>query len=292
MDGTGTATGVVVGVDRSTDGTAALAWALEEGLRRGVPVTAVRAWTDLLALGYAAGVVVPGAAEQAEAAAREEAEQLVKEARTAVTGGDAVDVRVVAVRGPAAAVLAEATRTADLVVVGTRGLGALSRAVLGSVSSAVLHHAHGPVAAVPARQEPGTRLPRVVVGVDHSPASTTALALAADEAARRGAVLVPVLVREPSWSLDGRGRMSASVAQLEENERQALRDGVPADVDVQVEPEVVVGHAAQALLDLVEAQDLLVVGSRGRGGFAGLLLGSTSTSVAQHARCPVVVVRS
>lgn len=292
MDSAPAMTGVVVGVDRSTDGAAALAWALEHARRCGVPVTAVRAWTDTLAVGYAGGAVLAGAAEQAEAAAREHVELAVKEARSAVVGGDDVEVRVVAVHGSAAAVLADASRTADLVVVGSRGHGALSRAVLGSVSASVLHHSHGPVAVVPQPQPAGSRPARVIVGVDHSHASVVALAWAAEEAARRGTVLMPVFVREPSWSIDADGRMSASLAQLEENERRALRDATPAGSEVRIDPEVVVGHAAQALLALVQPQDVLVVGSRGRGGFKGMLLGSTSTSVAQHAGCPVVVIRA
>jgi nucleotide-binding universal stress UspA family protein len=81
---------------------------------------------------------------------------------------------------------------------------------------------------------------------------------------------------------------------LESSERASLAAaanaaGAPADI---VEPEVVIGHPAGSLERLAAPDDLLVVGSRGRGGFAGLLLGSTSTQLAQHAKAPVVVVRS
>jgi nucleotide-binding universal stress UspA family protein len=284
--------GIVVGVDRSAASTAALEWALEEGLRRGRPVTAARAWVDPITAGYPIGTVVAGSSDAVGKAALDSAQEALKEATAVVPGADGVEVHAVALRGAAGPALAEATRGADLLVVGTRAQNALSRAVLGSVSSSVLHHAHCPVVVVPEPHERGTRPARVVVGVDHSPASRSALLWAGEHAARRGAVLVPVHVREPGRSVEAPpGKLSASLAQLEENERRSLHDAVPRDVEVQVEPEVLVGHAAAALLETVEPQDVLVVGSRGRGGFAGLLLGSTSTSVAQHASCPVVVVR-
>jgi nucleotide-binding universal stress UspA family protein len=284
--------GIVVGVDRSAASTAALEWALAEGIRRGRPVTAVRAWVDPVTAGYPIGTILANSSEQVGKAALESAQEAVKDACAAVPGADAVDVHAVALRGAAGSVLAEASRGADVVVVGTRAAGALSRAVLGSVSSSVLHHAHSPVAVVPEPHTPGTRDPRVVVGVDHSPASRAALLWAAEHAARRKVLLVPVLVREPSWAVEAPlGQLAASLAQLESNEVRALHDAVPNDIDVVVEPEVLAGHAGAALLEIVQPQDVLVVGSRGRGGFAGLLLGSTSTSVAQHAVCPVVVVR-
>lgn len=284
--------GIVVGVDRSPASRAALEWALAEGVQRGCSVTAATAWLDPLAAGYPLASSVEGGAESVHAAAVALAQEELKEAAGAVAGSDGVDAHAVALRGAPALVLAEASRDADLVVVGTRGHGALSRAVLGSVSASVLHHAHCPVAVVPERRPASDRPARVIVGIDHSPASYRALAWAAEYAARRRLLLTPVLVREPSWALDASpGRMSASLAQLEENERRALRDAVPDGVDVVVEPDVLVGHAADALVRLAQPQDVLVLGSRGRGGFAGLLLGSTSTAVSQHPPCPVVVLR-
>ena len=285
--------GIVVGVDRSPAAQAAAQWALAEGLRRGLPVVAMSTWVDPVTAGYPIGVVMEERVEAVSGAALATAQEVLKTATEAVPGADGVDTEAVAVRGAAAAVLAEASRDADLVVVGTRGHGALSRAVLGSVSASLLHHAHSPVVVVPEPHAAGTRPPRVVVGVDHSPASVAALSWGAHAAEARDAVLVPVLALEPSWALEAPpGELSASLAQLEENERAALRGAVPGDVHVRVEPEVVPGHATAALLELVEPQDLLVLGSRGRGGFTGLLLGSTSTSAAQHARCPVAVIRT
>ena len=141
--------GIVVGVDRSGAGAAALDLALDEGLRRSRPVTAVRAWTEPVTAGYPVGAVLGLDAGHAEQAALDSAQEALKEALARVPAADGLDVRAVAVRGPAARVLADASATADLVVVGTRSHGALSRAVLGSVSASLLHHAHAPVAVVP-----------------------------------------------------------------------------------------------------------------------------------------------
>ncbi|HWG93093.1 MAG TPA: universal stress protein [Mycobacteriales bacterium] len=285
-------TGTVVGVDRTPAAAAALRWALEEAVRSGDAVTAACAWSDPFTAGYPVGEVLVASIEQARAAALATAEGVVKEVVPQVPGADGLDVRATALPGGPQVALTDASRTAALVVVGSRGHGALSRAVLGSVSSALVHHAHCPVVVVPEPRTPTLAEPRVVVGVDHSAPSLRALAWAAAHAARRGAVLVPVLVREPVWvSEAGPTAPTASLASLEENERAALRAAVPAGTDVVVEPQVVPGHASGALLDLVAPQDVLVVGTRGRGGFAGLLLGSTSSSVAAHAVCPVVVVR-
>jgi nucleotide-binding universal stress UspA family protein len=286
--------GIVVGIDRSVASGAALEWALAEGVRTGRPVNAVRAWVDPVTAGYPLGTVLQGASEQVGAAALASVEEALKEAAEAVLSADGVETHAAALRGAAAAVLEQLSHEADLLVVGTRSHGALSRAVLGSVSAAVLHHASCPVVVVPEPRPAGSRPPRVVVGVDHSVPSLAALHWAARHAARRDVVIAPMLVREPAWSVEAPpGQMSASLAQLEENERQALRAALPRDLadTLRVEPEVLAGHAGATLLEQVEPQDLLVVGTRGRGGFAGLLLGSTSMSVAQHAPCPVAVLR-
>ena len=187
-------------------------------------------------------------------------------------------------------VLVEQAQHNGMLVVGSRSNGALSRAVLGSVSSAVLHHAAGPVTIVPEPRDSDGAAPRVIVGVDHSPAALLALATAADQAHRRGATLVPVYVHEPIDTPRGRG-YAAGLVRLEDSERHRLHDAAKAAGAADVQAEVLVGHPSAQLLATARPQDLLVVGSRGRGGFTGLLLGSTSTQLAQHAPCPVLVVR-
>jgi nucleotide-binding universal stress UspA family protein len=169
-------------------------------------------------------------------------------------------------------------------------------ALLGSTSRYVLHHAPCPVVVVPTAAAAATasagRVARVVVGVDHSESSRAALAWGADEAARDGAVLAPVLVREEVWGDPlFAGDDMPHLADLEACERNRLREEVPSDVHVPVDPEVVSGHVGRTLVELANPQDLIVVGSRGRRAPVSAVLGSTSIYVAEHARCPVVVVR-
>lgn len=139
---------------------------------------------------------------------------------------------------------------------------------------------------------------RVVVGVDGSPASRRALQAAADQAASHGARLAVVTSWSTPYATGAPGYASyqwigeadfSGVAKEQQADAltAVLGPGAPTGVD----QEVVEGHAAQVLLTAAEQADLLVVGSRGHGGFAGMLLGSVSQHVAAHAPCPVLIVR-
>ncbi len=278
--------GIVVGADETAAGVAAAHWALEEGALRGLQVTVVRAWVDPVALGYGAGPARATDLETFRRAAEDIAHDVLSKAGGA--GGEPA-ATCVAMQGRAKDVLIRCSANADLVVVGTRSAGALSRGVLGSVSASVLHHAACPVVVVPEPRDEPTAPRRVVVGVDHSASSVHALGWAAQEAERRSWPLVPVLVRDPAGLGSGQG---VDLARLEASERAALvaaaRQHSPGAA---VEPEVLSGHPARELLHFAHSGDLLVLGARGRGGFRSLLLGSTSTAVAEHAHCPVVVLR-
>jgi nucleotide-binding universal stress UspA family protein len=135
----------------------------------------------------------------------------------------------------------------------------------------------------------------VVVGVDGSDPSSVALAWAAEEARIRGATLkvvhawhVPsVAYAGPAPVVDQSQWIEESQGILDEQVRKVLGDEPAVDVVT----ELWEGPSAQAVIDAAKDADMLVVGSRGRGGFAGLLLGSVSTQIVHHARCPVVVVR-
>ena len=144
---------------------------------------------------------------------------------------------------------------------------------------------------------PAEPVGRVVVGVDDSPGGRAALAFAGAEAARRGAELHVIC----AWSMPGGHTGHAKVpgplrdACLEE--AQAVLDRLQAEVlgasaEVPVMLAVAEPPPARALVEASEHADLVVVGSRGRGGFTGLLLGSVSTQVVHHAHCPVTVVRA
>jgi nucleotide-binding universal stress UspA family protein len=139
---------------------------------------------------------------------------------------------------------------------------------------------------------------RIVVGVDGSDGSLRALRWAVREARQRDATLDVVVAWHHPYAaaVDPTGMAASRVSreELEHLSRDLLgraRDVAYAeDQTVQVDPTVVEGGAARALLEAATGADLLVVGSRGRGGFTGLLLGSVSQQCAHHAPCPVVIV--
>ncbi|MGW1911554.1 universal stress protein [Streptomyces sp. NPDC002076] len=140
-----------------------------------------------------------------------------------------------------------------------------------------------------------TSEPRVVVGVDGSPSSYEALRWAVRYAGLVGATVDAVAV----WELPGLHGWSAPAVDTdvdEEETRQQMRkeltEALGADAAGSVHSHVVHGNAADVLLRAAEGAELLVVGSRGRGGFAAALLGSVSQHVSQHASCPVVIVRA
>jgi nucleotide-binding universal stress UspA family protein len=141
--------------------------------------------------------------------------------------------------------------------------------------------------------------PRIVVGVDGSDASRRALAWAIDEATRWHAQLdvvhawdVPFVIVPPPVSLTYDVDRHAAERAAERVLDTCLENArVPADSTVQIERILVRDRASSALLEVAKGADLLVVGSRGHGGFAGLLLGSVSSQCIHHAICPVVVVR-
>ncbi|MFR9802357.1 universal stress protein [Pseudonocardia sp. RS010] len=151
------------------------------------------------------------------------------------------------------------------------------------------------------RAEPAERAPvhgaaapgEIVVGVDGSPSSRHALQWAVRQAALTGARVRAVI----AWSIPvSYGPMPIPQVWVDwpaiaaETLELAVRDALPAEQAAEVTTEVVEGGAAPVLLDAAKDAGLLVVGSRGHGGFAGLLLGSTAQHVTTHARCPVVVV--
>ena len=288
---------VVVGVDCSPASDTTLDWALESAARRGARVDVVHAWTWGP---VTSEFMVPEAPAQLSGAARSAVAGQVERA-LARRPADAppVQARPVAVEGEPAAVLVQAAASADALVIGRHGQSALSRRlvgpVLGSVPAHCLDRSPAPVAVVPHRT-PATAPVRVVVGVDGSECSARALRWALGHADALGVRLVAVLTWQltslpaPSSATGGVAPLpaweSSAERLLETTVQEALPEGRAADV------ERVVLHepAVSGLLSVVTADDLLVLGHRGRGGFARLLLGSTSRQCAEHAPCPVVVV--
>jgi nucleotide-binding universal stress UspA family protein len=283
--------GIVVGVDESDGAASALRWAAREAELRGSPLTAVLAWSYMEQHHVPRGPFDP---EYGEDDARAALAAIVLD----VLGPDAsadVDRRVVC--DLAAPALLRRARGADLLVVGARGLGGFTELLVGSVSQHCLHHAPCPVAVVRGRLRRDRGGPEhVVVGVDGSASSRAALDWAVDEARVRAGRLTVVRAHLPEF-FRGLSR-DPGLAWDAEADAEAARATLDAAVDsvdtsgVAVERLVVADGAAPAILAVAEDADLVVVGSRGKGGFTGMLLGSVSAHVAHHATCPVVVLRS
>jgi len=136
-------------------------------------------------------------------------------------------------------------------------------------------------------------VPRIVVGVDGSPGSVRALQQAVDLARARPADVDAVHTWQVTyWATELSMMPAVPVTEIQEGAEQALTRVIES-VDahgVRINPIVSEGDPASTLLDAAEGADMLVVGSRGHGGFVGLLLGSVSHKVIHHAACPVLVV--
>jgi nucleotide-binding universal stress UspA family protein len=185
-----------------------------------------------------------------------------------------------------------------MVVVGANRQGIVERAFLGSVSSAVAAHAHCTAAVIrgAADRDINDRSGPVVVGVDGSRHSESAISMAYEEAALRQAELVAVhawsditLVIAPDRGSDAEWRRAA------ENETAVLSENLAGRAeeypDVKVRTVVVRDRPARNLREQAENAQLLVVGSRGRGGFTNMLLGSTSRALMHSVACPLLIVR-
>jgi nucleotide-binding universal stress UspA family protein len=194
--------------------------------------------------------------------------------------------------------LTDLSKDAALMVVGCLGTGTLRGRHLGSVSSGLVYHAHCPVAVIHDGVEmtADTAQAPVLLGVDGSPESELATAIAFDEASRRKVGLValhawsPVGIFDDIISFSGPG-WPALRAIEDEILAERLAGWAERYPDVAVQRHIVRDEPARQLVETSEWAQLVVVGSHGRGGFAGMLLGSVSAAVVLLARVPVIVAR-
>jgi nucleotide-binding universal stress UspA family protein len=307
---TGTAAGVrptvVVGVDGSTPSRRVLLHAIVAAGRRDADLEVVSSVAvELYYLG-GAPMALPDV-DGIRMAVHHRLRALVDEVReepdvASVPGTRDVGIRLVISERPPAAELVERSREARLLVVGSRGRGAVRSALLGSVALHCASHATCPVLVVHASPVAAETPSRVVVGVDGSAGSRAALAAAIEEAAQVGGFVEAVTTYVPAdyWT----DLPSVAVPAVEEIRERALaqaretvggvlaeRGGGEGDDAPDVRIEVVQGPAGQILTERSRGAHLLVVGSRGRGAFRSLLLGSIALRSVMHAQCPVMVVR-
>jgi len=293
---------IVVGYDGSIPSAAALRWAMDEARLRKTGlllVYAVGSPTQFVS-GFVSSTM-PDPALLEEAAAQVLAAGVDETHRLSPD----VEVWALQVQGSSAAVLLGESARADLVVVGSRGLGGFRELLVGSTGVQLVSHAHCPVVVVrpPTKQDgssPRTGPGKIVVGVDDSAGSSSALDFAFEEAELRGLVVRAVHAWEPSFdpAAEGGQPMPSYVLVDEQvgTDTRRLAEHLESWTSkyhaVTVEMIAIVGDdPVSALVAESAGADLVVVGSRGRGGFGSLLLGSVSHGVLHHARSPVVVVR-
>jgi nucleotide-binding universal stress UspA family protein len=272
----------VVGVDGSDNSVRALRWAAHNAPGRASTLRIVRAWSVPTSGGL---TVVPSMIAEF----RPETAYESLEALTAEMDSLGVTVEATVEYGATSTVLLDACDDADLLVIGTRGLGGFSRLLLGSTSHQCATHARVAVVVVPAATDADADLERIVVGMDASAGARAALAWTLDFAAEDAVVEVvgaatggigADLLDQPIEVGTALTPFHAAVDEVEATRSAAGR----------CERKLVEGHAAVALLDATSDADLLVVGERGRRGLKAALLGSVTTEVLHRADRPVVVV--
>jgi nucleotide-binding universal stress UspA family protein len=295
-----TAQRIVVGLDGSDAARLALAWALGEAARRRAAVDVVTAypvdfyWIDPYLLDQRRLDAL-----RADTEAR--ALDLVDEVRRTVAvpaqpGIGQLDVSVQVCAGAPAVHLVHAAEDADLLVVGSRGRGAVRSAVVGSVALHCAAHAPCPVVVVHPDAVPVAEPPRVVVGLDDSGHARRALTAAVAQATPLGARVHAVLAYEAPhyWS----DLYAVALPPTGDTQDAALRRGqaivgevLGAENATAVHVLAAEGHPAQVLMSQAEGALLLVLGSRSRSQLEGVVLGSVALHAVMHAPCPVLVVR-
>ncbi|WP_020658880.1 universal stress protein [Amycolatopsis benzoatilytica] len=282
--------GVVVGVDGSESAAAAARWAAHEAAVRNVPLTVLTAY------GFSDGDFTTRRYPPSEwlAAKENSAEELLREVRAELADAEP-EARIDTATSSSGAdtALREASADARMLVLG-KPTGTLSGLLAGSPDIDLAAHARCPVAVVRGSVHPGGP---VVVGVDGSELSEAAIGWAFEEASLHGVPLVAV----HTWHDADSSRLFGDIArsfpyELREAERRLLAERLSGYCerypDVPVEQVVEPDRPRDRLIERSAHASLVVLGSRGRGGFTGMVLGSTSHALLHHAGCPVLIVRA
>ena len=285
---------VVVGVDGSASSLAAVEAAAREARWRGAGLRLVHAfiWPAMHV------PLDPSPLGPPEGGLRNMVERLLAEAEESARAvAPEVAVTRAVVTGEPLTVLEAQSRAAQLVVVGSRGMGGFVGLMVGSTAVHLAAHGRCPVLVV---REQGQRTGPIVVGVDGSSDGAGAVDFAFAEAALRGVDMV-ALHAWTTWNAsmpaprDAAAPYANEPGALAAQEERLLSEVIAGHQEtypgVSVKREVVHGGTREALIEASRTAQLLVVGARGRGGFAGLLLGSVRQAMLHHAHCPVAVVR-
>ncbi|AKH83694.1 universal stress protein UspA [Streptomyces sp. CNQ-509] len=281
---------IVAGVDPDPAKRLALLWAADEAGRRHLPLRLVHAQALPPLPGGHRSEAVRRYREEWSRALRGVGDELLRQAAEfAESRQPSVEVSTVLAEEEPASVLLQEARNASLVVVGSRHLSR-RREMFTPDSVALPLTARAPCPVIVVREpEHVTQEPAYfVVGVDGSAHSAAAVDMAFEEAGLRGAQLRALYVWHPP--LLGPADEHATMRECRRVLSETVAGREAAHPDVELHHEVLRGHPVQVLTDASEHSLGLVVGTRGRGGFAGMLLGSVSQGVLRHARCPVISV--
>lgn len=284
---------VIVGVDGSEGSIEALRWAAHEASRRQWPLHVMTC--AQLPISIEAGMVGVGAFAGSTMDTIVKDQELVNQRAVDLARSFGLGLLVTGetVLGAPGYALVSASHEDDLVAVGASSHSGRLADVLGSVPTVVAHRARCPVVVVHGSERRDEHLKCIVVGVDGSAGSDAALLWAAEQATRCGAELVLV----HGWAYPYLGSRTGVAEPRDEMRLDAMRTLEASALKAhEVAPSlkchsiITEESPAKALIDAAAEADLVVVGSRGHGGFTALLLGSVSRTVLQHSPRPVVVV--
>lgn len=276
----------LIGVDGSEQSRAALGWGLARATERGADVELLHVADDSF---LSESVAFLSEAQQASE------QMLTFETDYARSLGFTGKISGSAVVGHPIAEIEEASRHADLLILGEHGGSRLAGSFFGTRAVKAAATAHCPVAVIPKGGVQSNAA--VVVGVDGSDASKKAIAFAAEEASVRELPLVAVYAWMPPLTP---GLEYLWSEELVDSQRAAAEEAIAIGIaglasrypDLEIRREIVQAPPVAALVQAAEGAELLVVGSRGRGGISRLLLGSVSHGVLQALPCPVIVTRA
>lgn len=284
---------IIVGVDGSNESLEAARWAARRAQEANTPLEVICAYA---LPSYTAASMDSGFAAIDDESIKDSA-QLVVDNTIAELKSLPIEISGRVIPGDPTGILVELSSQAELMVVGTRGGGGFADRLLGATSSALPAYSACPVAVIPKAPKDSSFLPvqKIVIGIDGSKRSRSSLRVAIREAEIWDAQLTAVEAVPMASAVGALSWLPAAVDRdsILKDVRKELKEicaQESAGSEIKIRAHALDGNAAALLTEFSTAVDLVVVGTRGRGGFAGVLMGSTSQSVLAHAACPVLVV--